>query len=252
MTVFYFTSTGNSLAVARHIGGTLVSIPQVVDSGSLHYKDDVIGVVFPIYFYGDPKMVRRFLNKVKLEADYIFAVGTCGNTAGASMLNLQKQARKNGYRFDYVNYLRMVDNFLPIFEMNAEVKKLPKKKVEENLAKIADDIKNRRHLNATASLPLRAMTALANTMMNSAGKKARKYIVSGNCNKCGICAKVCPAGNIAVTDTVNFSEQCEWCMGCLHNCPQNALHLRREKSAKRWRHPEVSLNGIIAANNRGS
>jgi hypothetical protein len=40
-------------------------------------------------------------------------------------------------------------------------------------------------------------------------------------------------------------------MACLHLCPQNALHLRRERSNKRWRNPDVSLQEIIMANNRG-
>lgn len=48
MTVFYFTGTGNSLAAAKRIGGEFNSIPQVVDGNDLHYKDDVIGIVFPI------------------------------------------------------------------------------------------------------------------------------------------------------------------------------------------------------------
>lgn len=60
MTIFYFTSTGNSLAAAKRIlssesGGTLISIPQVIDSPSLEYSDDVIGIVFPIYGLASPK-----------------------------------------------------------------------------------------------------------------------------------------------------------------------------------------------------
>ncbi|MDR1530625.1 MAG: 4Fe-4S ferredoxin, partial [Clostridiales bacterium] len=79
MTIFYFTSTGNSLSVAKRIGGNLISIPQIIDDAETHYKDDVIGVLFPIYSLAAPRMVRRFLEKVKLEADYTFAVGTYGN-----------------------------------------------------------------------------------------------------------------------------------------------------------------------------
>ena len=92
MTVFYFTATGNSLAVAKRIGGTLISIPQVVDSENLHYKDDAIGIVFPVYGWTTPVMVGRFLDKVKFEADYIFAIGTYGNIPGAAMYHLQKRA----------------------------------------------------------------------------------------------------------------------------------------------------------------
>ena len=250
MTIFYFTSTGNSLAVAKRIGGTLISIPQVVDSPDLSYKDDAIGVIFPVYGWTTPVMVGRFLDKVKFEADYIFAIGTYGNIPGAAMLNLQRRAVKNGYRFDYANQLLTVDNFLPIFEMGAQIKKLPGKKVEEKTAKIVDDINNRRRLQAGASPVARAITTMVSKMMKSPGKNAQKYIVNKQCNKCGICAKVCPAKNISVTDNVNFDSQCEWCMGCLHHCPQNALHLKNEKSSKRWRNPEVTLNEIIGANNR--
>ncbi len=33
MTVLYFSATGNSLAVAKRIGGNLISIPQAVKEG---------------------------------------------------------------------------------------------------------------------------------------------------------------------------------------------------------------------------
>jgi hypothetical protein len=83
MTIFYCTSTGNSLAVAKRIGGNLISIPQIIDALETHYNDDAIGVVFPVYSNAPPRMVRLFLDKVRLEADYLFAIGTYGNLPGA-------------------------------------------------------------------------------------------------------------------------------------------------------------------------
>jgi len=249
MTVFYFTSTGNCLAVAKRIGGTLISIPQVVDSNAIHYKDDVIGIVFPIYGFKTPKMVAKFLDKVKIEADYTFAIGTYGNMPGAAMMNLQRQAVKNGYRFDYANHLLMVDNFLPIFEMDAQRKKLPKKNVEENLSIILDDIKNRRHKQMSAGIATRILTKIiaAGTIRNDYHKR---FSVNEKCNKCDVCAKVCPAGNIAVGDCVSFGGKCEGCLACAHLCLQNAIQLKGQRSEKRWRNPEVSLNEMIEANNR--
>ena len=249
MTVFYFTSTGNSLAVAKRIGGNLVSIPQVIDSNNVSYTDDAIGVVFPVYGLLAPKMVRQFLDKVKFEADYTFAIGTYGNMPGAAMVNLQKQAQKNGYRFDYASHLLTLDNFLPFFDMDVEIKKMPKKKTEEKIAKIVDDIGSRKHLRARASLGFRALSAIVGKVM-STGKNAKKYTVNDQCIKCGTCAKVCLAKNITVSDNVYFSDHCAGCLGCAHHCPKNAIHLKNEKSGKRWRNPEVSLSEIIAANNR--
>jgi MinD superfamily P-loop ATPase len=81
-------------------------------------------------------------------------------------------------------------------------------------------------------------------------KNAQSYIVNDQCTKCGICAKVCPAKNITVSDKLCFSDHCESCLACVHLCPQNAIHLKNEKSDKRWLHPEASLQEIIAANNR--
>jgi ferredoxin len=253
MTVFYFTATGNSLAVAKRIcsnvEGKLVSIPQIVNSDNLHYKDDAIGIVFPIYGFSAPKIVRRFLDKAKLEADYTFAIGTYGNLPGATMPNVQKLAQNNGYRFDYTNTLLMVDNYLPMFEMEDQAEKLPAKKTDENLAKIVDDIAGRRHAQAGASLALKAFTALLNTV-HSFDSISKKYTVNNDCNKCGTCAKVCPVKNITITDKVCFGDNCQACFACLHNCPKNALHIKGERSEKRWRNPEVSLKEIIDANNR--
>ena len=252
MTVFYFTSTGNSLAVAKKIGGKLISIPQIIDDDNLYFKDDVIGLVFPIYSIGLPKVVLNFLKKATWEADYAFAVGTYGRFPGASVRNVQRFIRKRGNRLDYAQHLLMVDNFLPAFEVNSEIAKLPQKKTEENLAQIVSDIQSRKQLEAKASLVRRIASSIikGGEKIVLRDKQAQRYTVNENCVKCGVCAKVCPAGNISVTDKVVFGSQCEWCLGCLHHCPKNALHMKQERSAARWRNPDVSLGEIIAANNR--
>ena len=56
------------------------------------------------------------------------------------------------------------------------------------------------------------------------------------------------AGNIAVTDAVRFADRCEVCYTCVHNCPKNAIHLKSERSAARFRNEHVPLKEIIAAN----
>jgi ferredoxin len=194
-------------------------------------------------------MVRLFLDKVRLEADYLFAIGTYGNLPGACMYNLQKNAEKRGFRFDYLNGLLMVDNFLPVFEIDAQITKLPKKRTEEMTANIVEDIQNRKQLPARAGLGLRALAFMLKAL-GSTDKNAQSYMVNDRCVKCGVCAKVCPVKNIEVTDKVCFGIHCEACLACVHLCPQNAIHLKNEKSDKRWRNPEVSLAEIINANNR--
>ena len=123
MKIFYFTGTGNSLAAAKRLKGELISIPQVMKTGSFVFEDEEIGVIFPLYCLNPPKMVRTFLSKAQFHTEYLFAVATYGNLAGASMQELQRSLRPYGYQFHYMNTLLMVDNFLPNFEINEENRK---------------------------------------------------------------------------------------------------------------------------------
>jgi ferredoxin len=194
-------------------------------------------------------MVREFIEKVRLEASYTFAIGTYGNMPGAVMNSVQKLAEKNGNHFDYVNDLLMLDNFLPVFEVGAEIEKLPQKKIEKMTEKIVEDIKSRRHRKAEASMGTKMLTSVVSKMPTN-GKGAQKYIVNDQCTRCGTCVKVCPTNNIKLTDKISFSDRCLSCYACLHLCPYNAIHLKNEKSDQRWRNPEVPLKEIINANNR--
>ena len=75
------------------------------------------------------------------------------------------------------------------------------------------------------------------------------YLLTDACIRCGVCAKVCPANNITVTrNGVRFADRCEVCYACLHNCPQNAIHMREERSPVRLRNEHVSLQDIVEAN----
>jgi ferredoxin/flavodoxin len=255
MTIFYFTSTGNCLAVAKRIGGesaTLISIPQIIDQPTLEYKDDMIGVIFPIYGLGQPKMVQKFFEKIKWTCGYAFTIGTYGNLPGAAMFNTQKLTEKCGYKIDYAASLLMVDNYLPNFDVDDQIAKLPKKNPDVELDRIISDINAHRSLRSVAALGARAITAVIQSGGKPfmTGKQGQNYIVDEKCVTCGICAKVCPAANISVTDNVLFAEKCEGCLGCVHLCPNNAIHLKNERSDKRWRHPDVSLAEIIKSNDR--
>ncbi len=101
----------------------------------------------------------------------MFAIGTYGNLPGACMLNVQRLAERHGYKFDYAESLLMVDNYLPGFDINDQIARLPEKRVGENLARIITDIQNRKTLEATVGFGWRVMTAMIksgeNLLLNS-------------------------------------------------------------------------------------
>ncbi|MCR5342426.1 MAG: 4Fe-4S binding protein [Butyrivibrio sp.] len=41
-----------------------------------------------------------------------------------------------------------------------------------------------------------------------------------------------------------FGSNCISCGACLQNCPQNAIHHRKEKSSARYRNPHISLEEL--------
>lgn len=256
MIIFYFTATGNSLAVAKKIGGELISIPQAIKAGKYEYNDDAIGFVFPTYYCYPPKIVRGFLEKAKLRADYFFAVATYGNSMGkggdgSEMIEFGKLAKTNGYNFQYLNSILMVDNYIDIFEIGQEIEKLPSKGIDHRLSVIISHIAERKHFVKDPGLMGKLTTALCKGLVKKQdmGLTAQAFEVNSQCIGCKVCAKVCPAENISIeSGKPQFGKNCLACYACLHNCTKNAIHKQNEKSEKRWRHPDVSLNEIIDSN----
>ena len=144
MKTFYFTATGNSLYVAKRIGGQLYSIPYITQTGKQAFEDEAIGFVFPCYSLGAPRLVIDFIQNNKFKADYFFAVMTYGNMAASGLKHVEEVSAGVKMHFQYVNEILMIDNYLPIFKIEDQLKKEASKKIEENLKKISDDIHNRK------------------------------------------------------------------------------------------------------------
>jgi ferredoxin/protein involved in ribonucleotide reduction len=257
MITFYFTATGNSLAVAKKLGGALISIPQAIKSERYEYTDDVIGFVFPTYCCNVPRIVREFISKAKLKADYLFAVATYGNSMGSGgdgneMLEFAKFAKQYGYSFNYLNAILMVDNFVDAFDIEKEIEKIPSKKINEHLETIIFAVKDRKNFVKTPSMFGKMITGFCRGLVKTQDKglTSQKFIVNDACIQCGTCVKVCPRGNISLEDKPVFGNNCEGCYACLHICPNNAICIKNEKSVKRWKNPDVSVKEIIASNNQ--
>lgn len=258
MTILYFTATGNSLAVAKRLGGELIPIPQAMKSGTFDYTDDAIGLVFPTYCCNAPRIVREFLSKAKLHADYLFAVATYGNGMGSGgdgnvLGELEKYAEGYGIHFNFMNSILMVDNFVDTFDIKKEIERIPSKKIDEHMENICAGIAARKAYKKPVGFVGKALTNLCKGLVKKQdeGTTAQKLVVNDACIKCGTCAHVCPRGNITVTASgVAFGSSCEGCYACLHACPKNAIHVKHERGPVRWRNPEVSVRELIAANDQ--
>lgn len=164
---------------------------------------------------------------------------------------MEMAARDANLKLSYINAVIMVDNYLPIFDMQEQMDTLSQKDVEGQLGKICQDIAERKQAEITVNAATKAKMAMFREMLAKRILKkdtAQGYIVNDACIQCGICVKVCPANNITVTDKVTFSDHCEVCYACLHNCPQSAIHMKAEKNTVHFRNEHVSLQDIIESN----
>ncbi len=250
MKIFYFTSTGNSLDVAKRFDAELYSIPQLLNNVNLYFEDDKIGFVFPTYASATPYLVAQFLKKAKFKASYVFAIATCGGSTGGCLSHFSDLALETGLVVNYSNSVTTVDNYLRFFEMEKQIKKTDIAKAEFEISKIVSDINSSTTKHPKNSLVSNKIAHVAFTGFNKFGKDVTKaFTVESHCTLCGTCANVCPTQNIKVAENVTFDKSCVGCFGCTHNCPSNAIRFKAEKSKARYRNTNVSLAELITANN---
>ena len=252
MTICYFTATGNCLYVARRIGGDLLSIPQLMRQEEIVIEDEAVGIVAPVYAVEMPMMVKAFLEKAKIRTDYFFFIYTYGMGYAEGFTHVAVAAERAGLQLRYVNAVQMVDNYIPYFDMQEQMDTLPAKNVDGQVDGIVKDIGERKL--RIPEVTEKNLEEMEKWTRNHAAKILKKdtalgYTVNGDCIRCGICARVCPANNISLTEEgVRFSDHCEVCYACLHNCPKHAIHMPVEAGKTRFRNEHVSLEDIIRAN----
>lgn len=250
--VFYFTATGNSLYAAKQFSDTPFSIPQVLKENNLTFEADEIGIVFPDYRAFAPLMVQRFIQEVTLKTPYLFSIITFGNYDCNVIESWNQFAIRQGVHFNYITTIKMVDNYLPVFDMDEQLKM--DKQEEAQLKQAVADVLEEKNLipSLTEEERQRCLNVLKRVPeLFPVSSEALLEVRKSSCNGCGFCVNVCPRKNFSLTDKgVEHTGDCEFCLACIQNCPQKAIVLKRgERNAEaRYRHPRITLNEIVLAN----
>ena len=103
--IFYFTGSGNSLAIARSLAEGLgeTEILPIAKSleGFAGTTEERIGIVSPVFSWGPPRMVAEFLKRLRTEpSQYVFAVSHCATTYGATLRQISRSLRSLGSRLN--------------------------------------------------------------------------------------------------------------------------------------------------------
>lgn len=241
--IFYFSTTGNSLALARAIsnglgGAELIPIPKAM-GGEADVNADKVGFIFPVYGWGVPRIVVEFIRGSKFKPKpYVFAIATCGGTPGRTLLELRKLLRKAGADLDAGFVCREGANNVtddPGFVLFA--KRLNKRHYTagtERLGEMLETIQGKeKHGPDTSNFAANCFGGMMHGMMALAGDKLKavdiNYTVDEHCKGCRTCERICPRGNVKVEGgRPVWHHNCEMCNGCIQWCPQQAIHMANE------------------------
>ena len=259
--IFYFTGSGNALDIARSIGSrlgdtTIVPIAKLMD-GYSGGDEERIGLVFPAYAWGPPRIVADFVRKLKPnDSQYVFSVVTCGGTSGRTNLFLRQWLRANGSDLDAGFAVRgEVYAFLPgmgepiIMKL---VRWLARNDmaidVRERLSEILETVAAKRdHAPETTNPSVDFISSKVHRIALRSFKTGdTSFAVGDACTSCSICARVCPRQNITLLDgRPVWHHDCEACFACLHWCPEEAITFNGEKAAEPKHHPRVTLKEVL-------
>lgn len=236
--VYYFTGTGNSLYLAKKAQETLAQrsvmaeLRDIASSPRLDSEADLIILCYPVYAFGLPRIVDRFVRQLpSLNGRDAVVIANMADSAGpaahaGAALLLRKQARILAATEILMpnNYIIMDDSDSD--ERIASTLKAARTKVTEVLGQCLEgSALDARYVPRRPSLLYRVFYrgfALGISM------SARFMRTTPKCIGCAQCARLCPVGTITMkANKPVWGKGCEHCLRCLNLCPAAAIEFGR-------------------------
>ena len=250
MKIFWFSGTGNSLWTAKKLAyaakAELVNIADTRDMDTVTVEDDAVGFVFPTYWGDIPRPAKEFLLKLRAPKDtWFFAVMTsAGGDSGVSFLCIDRALYAQGQKLSLARNITMPGNLL---KASAKNEKAILKGTEQELKDILWDVFHR-----TADLKSEnkgpGKRFVQQTPFRSPNALIKRFRITEDCDGCGICAQLCPTGNITVTDgKAVHGKNCANCYACRHWCPKAATVPVARMFGKRpqYHHPSIRVKDFL-------
>ncbi|MCK8061471.1 MULTISPECIES: EFR1 family ferrodoxin [unclassified Fusibacter] len=257
--IAYFSGTGNSLYVAKqlahHLSDELKSIAvESMDSKNertyLIGSSEKLGIVFPIYSWGAPEIVLKWLETAVCEWEskpYVYVVITCGEDIGDGMRAVEKILSKKKLAVDVAYTIVMPNNYMimgDVYDEKTEKRLLASSELEiAELAKLLESsTRGVRHLRKGKLAFLR--TAAVNPLFNRFARTTTSFRVSEDCTSCGICSEICPTKTISMVEgKPKWHGDCAQCLGCINYCPVKAIDFGdKTKKKGRYAHPKITVD----------
>ncbi len=251
--VFYFTGTGNSLELAKDVaqqldGSQLISIPTVL--GKEIDLADTIGLVFPVYAWGVPRIIIDFVKQLRFKGnEYVFALVTCGGNPAGTLPQLAKLLKEQGVTLQAGFSVVQPDNYILWHGALPVEKQAGLFTAKANrISGIVDVVKNKK------SAPLEQNSPPINFVLGLVYKAGishfaesdKNFRVTERCTQCGQCTRICPRANITLEEgAIRWHHDCEMCLACIQWCPKEAIQYKKKtEERQRYHHPAVKVQDL--------
>ena len=179
--IFYFSSTGNSLYIAKRIGASFSEsvffIPHY--QGGFDQFQDIV-IVSPVYSFGLPKHVYDFLITLP-KAPAVYVVLNYGGMMGGADYYTYQLAKTHEVNIRAVYAVKMPENFTLTFSTPQLYNRMILKSAEKKTERLIDKIKSKQE-----HLLSKKKTNEAAYEKNKANWHllAADFSVKDNCTKC--------------------------------------------------------------------
>ncbi|MCL2359456.1 MAG: EFR1 family ferrodoxin [Nitrososphaerota archaeon] len=254
-TLYYFTSTGNSLQIARQLAlnlknTTITSMVTQPPNQPIGGQNHAIGFIFPVYFIGLPRIVKRFIQNLQIQPEtYCFAITNFGGSQLDTLGMLDDILKQRSSHLSYGKGIKMPENYIPrydappidkaqklidtaIIEVNTAAETITKQEVHPIKRKV-------KHLCKIINYLF---------MYKNIETFDKKFTTTNTCNGCNICSNICPVNNITLNDNQHpvWHHKCERCMACIQWCPTKAIQYGKKTAAfKRYHNPTINIQDIV-------
>lgn len=237
-------------------------------------ENERLGFVFPVHGWRVPKLVREFISKMKIlrepilrepsdataenkaKADdslknrpFAYCVCTAGDSIGLTIENLNEVISQNpslqalGITEVSSSYsLIMPESYigLPFMDVDPKEREIRKKEnAAQELAVVCEEIFDRKEgisRLVKGPIPWFFTKVVGGFFEKVLITDKRFHVEKDRCVKCGICANVCPVGDIkgghGEYPVWLHHKDCLTCFTCYHHCPHHAIEFGNQTQKK--------------------